>query len=372
MDWVFSLSLYTIICLISYEIIRYQYMLYTKRGGLKKNNRKLYLFSMIFISGLYTYYNWYITNLHGSLTKDRLNYQAEFLGYRSCGSIGLQCIFDIVHDFNGNIYVVFYITTFICIFITLLAYCCFENADYKMWLLLMTSEWFFYTVGLLKQCYAIAFAALFFSYIFKQSNKKNNIIIILCAILAFLFHVSGAILFPVYIMVRGKNLKNRKTKLLLLSVVLGIIFFKPILILSATILRDITPILSNKIIQYMVDESTGSNGSVLSVIKWIQLYYITFIGLLYRKYLSNKIADYNKYLVVAFISSGLVLLSMFSYWFNRFRPMFCIPVFVLFILINKNIKTVTSRYINSFIVYGSGIIVFVRWFVLNYIKYGGF
>ena len=377
MDWLASLSLYTGICLVTYYLVRYESIRYANNTqnqvGFRKRRCKIKATTMVAIAAMFTLYNVYITTSHGVLSQDRQNYAAEFAGERSVGSTGLQWIFDLVHFFHGDIYTVFYLSTFICVFITLIAYRKSKVADYKLMTLLMASEWIFYTVTTLKQCYSCAFAALFFIYVFRKSNVKNNVICIALAVAAFTFHSTGAILFPIFAAVRINKRNGKRTAFLLFLVFFSILCLRPILLITAEITGSFFPILASKISHYMIEGEGAGEVSIFATIKWMPYYYTAVMGFAYRKGMKKEVDGYDNYLIITVIASGLALFSMVSYWFYRFVSIFYIPVFIYFLLLNNSGHRKRSEWImNSLIVYGSAILVFTRWFILSYLNFGGF
>lgn len=305
------------------------------------------------------------------LSRDRTNYAYEFTGARSVGSPGMQVLFEVVDYLGGDIYTVFYITTFTYVFLMLLAYRKWESANYKIFGLLIFSEWIFFSIITLKQSYACAFAALFFAYISEMKNKKDSYIALIFAILASLFHISGLILFPIYFATCMKKMSKLKSNLIVAISLLLMFNLKNIVIIFGALLDGVLPMYSKRIISYFVEEDVTGDGALYSFVKWMPFYYITFISFLYRKK-NRESNSYNKLLIISVIASLLVLFSIVSYWFNRFRGIFYMPVFVLYFMANNQTSNGNARRINDLIVYGAQATVFLRWFILNYINFGGF
>lgn len=359
-----SLLIYAMICIFSYFIIKEQYL------KQEQSKTKINYMSMLSVSILFTLYNVYLTKSHGILSLDRGNYLFEFQGYRYVKSIGLQWIFDIVHLIGGNIYTVFYLTTFLCVLLSLIAYKKADFADYRIFPLLMMSEWFFNTVTLLKQCYACAFAMLFFAYVLKPKTPKNIILSLIFAIVAFLFHTSGVILIPVFIAINFKQMKEWWTIVALLLLFIITFLLRPILLISSNVIADISPILAEKIIHYFIEGDTS--GSAFSIVKWIPFYYIVFMGIIFKDTLKDKIFNYNKFLIVSAVAACMALFSANIYWFYRFLFLFYLPAFSYYIMMNSTLRKEENKLINNCVVYGVSGVVFVRWFILMYINCGGF
>lgn len=376
MDLFISLSAYLLVCSISYIIIKKQYVRYDFRGGYQVHrNKKLSNVSLVVISALFTLYNILITTMRGFLSGDRLNYSEEFLGWKKTDSSGLQCIFNVVEALGGNIYWVFYLTTFVCVLITLIAYRKSKILDYRLFAILFVSEWLFFTITALKQCYVNAIAALFFVYLFEElkgQKTKNDIMCIALSLIAIWFHSTGAVLFLIYLVVKVYRIKPKSGKVLLGAIVVSFAFFEPILMLIGNVVSGIIPILAQKINQYLAEGYRAGDGSVLTIIKYIPFYYVALLGLLYRERMKNVIKNYDSYAIVAMIAAELLLFSAKIYWFLRFAGVFYVSVFWLFWLINQNIQSSQNRLINKAIVIGSEAFFFFRWFVLCYINFQGF
>ena len=367
--------LYIIISLVSLCIVRYQYLRFCRHNNQESNiktENKISYLAIIFISFLFTILNVVSTRLSSVYGSDRSNYAYEFTGARSVNSIGLEFIFKVVKSFHGNIETVFYLTTFICMFLTLVAYKKSLKADYKVFMLLLTSESVIYTFTALKQCYACAFACLFFIFAIEDRTKKGAILSFICAGLAFIFHTSGAILFPIMIILRIKKLSAKKRMLLIALSITSIVFLQPILIVFNKVIGPIFPILSYKIELYMVQGNDNEGVSAIAFIKYLPVYYIALLGIVKRKYYSILIENYNRYLIVAIIGAGLVAYSVVSYWFSRFTGIFYLPIFIFYNLINSKSKIKSNGLINNIIVYGAGSVVLIRKILLIFINYGAF
>ena len=172
------LFLYFLICIISSLFINADYKRYRSNG---RSKVKIKISSMIIIATLFSVLNWFITVYisNGVLGSDRLNYNVEFQGVRSVGSPGLQWIFDIVLRLGGDIYWVFYLTTFITCYLTLVAYRRSQMATPKFMVLLFVSEYIFFTFTGLKQAYAVAFSYLFFVNAIENKTLKGNVLCII-------------------------------------------------------------------------------------------------------------------------------------------------------------------------------------------------
>lgn len=368
-----SICIYIILSIFIYYIAKYQYLRAEYyRIILEKEKKKLSYIAIIIFAVLLTMYNIFCTISVNEMGYDRKNYEIEFGGYRSPKSVGLQLIFTFVKILGGDIKTVFYLTTFICVLLTLLAYRKSKMTNYRILLLFLLSEWVFYTFTALKQCYACAFATLFFVYIIEDNSKKGIFISLLLAILASAFHTAGFILFPIFFIFLSKKMPAWKTSILIWTIVVGICLLDPILIFVARLTKTILPILSDKILLYMESGLFVEGASVFSFLKWFPFYYITIMGIYYKKKMIKVIPGYGKYLIASVIASGLAIFSIKAYWFYRFLPLFYMPVYILFDAINAQLQIQINKQFNKIVVYGGSAVVLYRWLALIYINYGTF
>lgn len=365
---------YILICSISYIFLKNDY----KNSKRSLNNSrvlpKLRMSSIILISCLFTFYNWFVTSVisHNLLGSDRVNYEAEFLGERSVGSPGLQLIFDIVKRLGGSIYSVIYITMFICIFITLIAYKKCKKSTPALILLFFVSEYVFFLFTALKQSYSTAFACLFFANFIDGDTKKSDYLCLFDMCLSILFHSSGMILIPLFLLKKMKTNKNKYFKILVLLLVIVTIFLPEIMVLVNNSLGSVMPILSSKIDKYFIAHNEIEDSQWIAVLKYIPFAYIPFWGLLNRKYYQKSHKNFDLLLISSITGGLIVIYSIYIYWFSRFRFTFILPVFYLYDLMGLYYNNKSNRLINNIIVYGGTIFVTMRNIFLIFIKYGAF
>ena len=359
----------------SYWLIKRNYITYSENidyGNPKA--KKLRIFSIIAISSLFTLINWFATTVlaNNVLGSDRLNYSIEYSGSRSVQSPGLQFIFDIVSKCGGDIYEVFYITTFLTVFITLIAYRRSKFTSPKLITLLLVSEYVFFSFTGLKQSYAAAFSFLFFVNAIEDKTKRGLILCVFDIVLAILFHSSGYILIPLLIILRIGRENKKKFYFITCAAVLCLVFLPNIMQFISSHVGSFLPILSFKIEKYFGNISGGLDNQWSAIIKYISFFYISILGVLNRKRFKYVINEYDSLLLVAVIGSLVVLYSMFSYWFQRFRYSFYFPVFLLYDLIDRNEEFKGNRVINDVIVIGGSLLVTTRKILLIFKNFGAF
>ena len=367
MNFVVTTLLYIIIAILSVIFVN---------KNIKNNKLKISLLAIFIISILFALYNLFCTELslivHNGQYKyyDRNNYLIEFLGLRKT-SLGLTMVFELVKFFSNNFKVVLYLSTFLSCFITFLAFKKSKDSNTYSLIFLFLTDFVFCTFFALKQCYTCAFSSLLFVLFFQEKFKYKDLICIILVILSCLFHTSGFILIPIFIFL--KIFENKKINPYIFGGLLLLLFLvlEPLLNLIAFFTTNILPSISNRIIGYFNNGISFKNiNSVF--IKGFPFYYITFLSFLNYKKLNKKILHYDKYCVTSIITSFFYLLSAFSYWMYRFTWLFYLPVGILFGIITKEEKKLKIKIFNCILVYGSMIILLIRWLFLIYKNFGGF
>lgn len=372
---ILMMVVYGLASFFSYWLIKQNYITYSAKifyGNPKAN--KLRIFSIISISSLFTFINWFATAVlaNNVLGSDRLNYSIEFSGSRSVLSPGLQFIFDVVKKCGGNIYGVFYVTTFLTVFITLIAYRRSKLASPKLITLLLVSEYVFFSFTGLKQSYATAFSFLFFVNAIEDKTKRGLILCVVDILFAILFHSSGYILIPLLIILCIGRKNKKRVYFIICVVMLCLVFLPNIMQFVSIRFGSFLPIFSLKIDRYFGDTFGGLDSQWFAIIKYFPFFYISIWGVLNRKRFKYVVNEYDSLLLVAVIGSLVVLYSIFSYWFHRFRYSFYFPVFLLYDLIDRNEELKGNRIINDMIVIGGSLLVTTRKILLIFRNFGAF
>lgn len=369
-----SILIYTTFVIFSCIIINFQYnkLICCKMRNSSERTTKISMVAIIFISIIFTLYNIYITYNSVSLGGDRLNYTINFNGIRKSSSLGLEFVFEVVRMMSGSINKVFYITTFICVFFTFLAYRMSKDAMPSTIFLLFMSQFIFSTFVNLKQCYTSAFASLFFVIAIHEKGAKDRLLCIILIALACLFHPTGFILIPLYLIIRSKIRGNKKNLIYVLLIII-FVFFEEFMHVASVLVEPFIPSLAFKLKQYLSsDIFTPNDASVFAFIKGLPFYYIVMLGFIKRDRLKTKICNYDKYLIISTVGASLYLASVYQYWLSRTIYLFYMPIFTFFTLIMKNTNYRTNRMIHWFIVGGGSVLFTYRFLALIYINYGGF
>lgn len=316
-------------------------------------------------------FNYYSTSISAGMGSDRKNYLFDFNGFRSA-SVGLDIVFAIVKFFSGDIYTAFYLTTFLCCLITFYAYRKLPDADYNTILFLLSTNFVVFTFTGLKQCYACAFAALFFAFAFRERTKRNVIVCIILIIVASMFHSTGFILVPVYMFILFSPRKSGYINLTIILLILVAIFIQPISLVVARVVEGPFPQLASTITQYLGSESSfGTQELNITALQGFPFYILIVLGLLNRKMISKVEPRYDMYLVLAALGGLFYILSFFSYWMSRFSSIFFIPMGILYAM-NMKYMSRNNRLVISALIVVFELILTLRSYLLVYSLWGGF
>lgn len=359
-----------IYCLLLYIVFTMTSVLLLPR--VKKNKIVKFVFLIIF-STLFTLINVYCTSNSVQMGGDRYNYLLAFFGSKTT-SVGLAYLFSLIRVFSNNINTVFYFTTFMTCFFMFWSFLkCKDTDGHTLLFLLLTNIIFFSFTGL-KQIYTCILLFIVYCIYFNSTMRHKHFLNIILIVVSCLFHTTGYIMIPIYIILILYEKKEFKINKYLWIMVLFLIFFEPTLLFIAKSLGNVVPTLSNKILDYFGESSlhVDDGNSVLSFIKGFPFYIVSFVGLLKAKKLSLEVKDYDKYLFLSIIGSVLYFCSFFSYWFHRFTVLFYFPIGILFSILLKNINKGKDKLLFALLIYGSELIILIRWLYLIFANYGGF
>jgi len=337
-----------------------------------RHNIKMPIFTALVISSLFTLFNVYVTTHSVAIGSDRQNYILNFNGYRSTPSIGLRFVMDFVHLTGGDIQTLFYITTFVTTFITLIAYRLSKKANPYVFYLLCITQYFLGTLTALKQCYASAFAVLFLVFILEYNSQKSRLAAILCVTLSCLFHPAGYILIPIYIIVATEKRRKSIAPYIFILLVIGL-FFNKFMVAAAMLLRTTVPSLASKILEYFSESSNSVQENInYSFLKGIPYYIIVLIGLVRRRDLRERIEHYDDYLIIVGTGAFIYLVSIYNAWLVRFVYFFSFVSFTFFSQLLKTMEIKENIIILNIVVQISLILITYRFLYLVYKLYGGF
>lgn len=338
-----TLFLYTICWMLSYKIISTRYNS-LKHKSIKNNiytysaeetPAKMTFLMIVIISTLFTLHNYYVTTALSYMSGDRVNYLQNFDYGRESPSLGLTAIMIVIQLFGGDFNALLYFTTFISLFITLLAYRYSKEATPLSLLLLMLSQYVQMTYDGIKQSYASAFATLMIVILLKERNMMRDIICVLLMTIAIVFHPAGYVLVPIYLFVRF--LKKYKPRKILIILLLVSIVFVPLLRLFSDLFSSIVPMMSEKINEYFGEEYSSNHSAVMSIFKGVPFYIISYYGIHYRYSLVSKIENYDGFCFIAILCSFMFLMNIYDLWMSRFTYFFQFVTYIFWgILLIQN------------------------------------
>ena len=379
MDVVISISFYILAIVITYGLVNRRYRYSLSRGYIDDGSdselkvQKITITLIILIGLLFVLYNVLVTKINPSTTSDRRNYTLNFYGYRASPSAGLTFIINIIRMFSSNVEVLFYVTTFISMVITLWAYKISKEATPNAVLFLLATQYVFFTFAGLKQSYANALAAICIVLALRNKGIKDTIFGIISIIAAIWFHHTGYFLIPLFVMLKIK--KTRKTIIwFFVFMVFIVLFLEPILVRTASLISPFATTFSGKIVEYFGE--TSSEGlqteGALTFIKGFPFYVITIVGCIKRKKLIDAIDNYDNYLFISGILSFIYLATVYNGWVYRLSYFLYLPVGIFYGQIMQYYHKHNNKLIIDAVVFGATFILTIRFVVLMYINYGGF
>lgn len=334
-------------------------------------HKKMPVWCIVVIALLFSLYNYVITTEAGMYGGDRTNYLANYLGYRSSESSALNAIMSFSRSLGLDYNIFLCLVTFINTAITLTAYRLSKDANPYAFYLLCLTQYFFISLTAIKQVFAFSLATVFFVLVTEYNTMRSRVTCIIIAIVASLFHTTGFILFPLFIVLTRK-IKIKGVLIFFSLLVLFMLFFGQIIRIIQKIVSPVIPSFGNKLQQYFADTGSSVEGGGIHYIKGLPFYFIVGFGILARKRLVQLIDNYDKYLIIAGTGATLFAVSYYSYWFMRFIYLFIFSSVVFWTKISKKISNFNDRVLANFVVQGGFAVITFRLLYLVYSIYGGF
>lgn len=361
-----AIFLYLIIVIIIYYPVKLRA---SKIKTSDSNNTIISTFGILLASVLFSWFNKYVSFGKTISSGDRLNYLQDFNG-RLTGYIGFDTFLKIAHCLTDNFYYVLYAVTFICCFTVLYAVkVSFDSTPGSLFILLCT-PFILDTFSGLKQVFACAFAAIMFSEFSKPVSIKRDVVCIISIVFACLFHTSGYLLIPIYLVLRLSNYINYR--IAIVSIIAIALFLQPVLLFVADHTASIFPTLSIKLNEYFSEgASQETDGSTIAFIKGLPYYIATVLGLLNRDK-NNKDSKYDMYLLLLCIGSVSYACSLASYWLIRLISILYFPISIAIYKVISSETNAKYRLYEYVIVVGSLLFFTLRSLSLNIYNYGGY
>lgn len=295
------------------------------KNGSKKN--KFGIVSIIIISCLIGYYSLICGRI--PYAGDRYNYAFRFVSdtyayFVKTESIGLYWLESFLHLFTYNPDVLFFIVAFLYSLITLLAYKYNDKSMPIMLLILGLSSYISFGFYMLKQCLAIALIALSFS----AYSRNKKILFLILNILAICFHESTWIMIPFYLILKLSENRHIRNMIYILFIIF-VFFFSQINSVIISVFVHFIPSIGVQLSYYLT--SSGSlltSINLMTALKGLPFYFIFLFSVYKSKLLSNKIENFNKYMMMCFLICIMTILSSYMYWMFRFAIFLYFPVFI--------------------------------------------
>ena len=364
-----SIAIYLLICIV---FIGFAHNSYRRSIRIGKPQKKLSFFVIIVTSFFFALLNRFNT-LPGMYGSDRINYLQDFNGRLTAYSSFDWYLQSLKKVTGGSFDLTLYITTFICCCVLLCVYkYCKYTSPYTLMFILSTNFVFFTFTGL-KQSIAAVFANVFFLIIL--SDKRNVITDIVCwiAILfACSFHVTGYILVPLYFILRLNYRNNKRSLRILILFLISILFMRQILLGLAYVSGSILPLLSNKITEYLAEDTQQTTEGTLAVLKGVPYYALALYAFKRRNKYVNRIPKFDQLFILSVVVALLAFSTIISYWFSRFTVLFVFPAGVLFGQMIKESDNKVDKHNLEILVLIPMLFFTLRSVLLVYVNYGGY
>lgn len=366
-----TILLYSVIVFAIYGVFVRKY----EQISVIESQGKIHFLFIPFFSLIFALFYFILTEMSGKVGKwggDLANYYYK-LENNLPTSEGLDFLYGLLRNINFSFVDFLFFTTFVCTLLALSSFRKCSNVTPVAILFFLCTDFVFLTFAQLKQCYACAFACLFFSDIMEKSLRLKNVRCFFWAVLASSFHTTGYILFPILILMNVLE-KKKNSFILIMFIFICLLFVaKPLLIIFSGLSQSVLPVVSLKIAQYFIEEnSIAEGGSALTFIKGAPFYFITLWAFVRKKNYSDIISNYDGFLFVSVIGSVLYLFSIESYWMFRFTAIFYFPMAVFWGKLFELEQNLFDRYFLAFLVFATAVIVRFRHIILMYLNYGGY
>ena len=351
----------------------------------------------VLFSVLYTLYNVYCTKTGENMGGDRFNYSFEFEEGRKT-SIGLTLVFKIVKSFSGNIFDVFYITTFLYVFTCIYVFIYGSGNNKAALTFFVLTDAIFFSFTALKQIYACMFTSVCFMLLTtKKRCIKRSVVCWILIFLSCIFHDSAIVMIPVYLgaLFVEQDKGSFRIKYVLIVLAVFFVLFDKIAILCSELLSPLIPDIAAKIKGYFTTSRYEAGASSFAFIKGAPFYAAFIYGTIKRDDFIGKIENYDLYLYLSALAAGMYFCMIYSYWMYRATAFFYVPVAIfcgkLREQLNSTDRKMLSEQLNGeeknilqnqysreesiifdISIYFTMFVILLRWIILIYRNYGGF
>lgn len=333
----------------------------------KQGKRKIGMLTILALSSLV---GWYATICSQQpLSSDRGNYAMRFVNnWQAPWTTGLNALADFLHMFTNDADALFFMVSFLCVALTLIAYRLNENASRESLLLYVCGGLIMDSFCLLKQAPAVAFGTI--SIVLLLRRKYPSSLFMLA--LAISFHESALILIPVYAMLLSSGSKTMRYASLAIMI-LTLLAFSGVSRVVFEFIERWLPDLTEEVGAYRAEGGAMKHSqNLFTAIKGLPYYLILFRGMKMRGVLRLQIAHYDKYLILAGFASLTSLLSAYMYWMFRFGLYCYVPLCFFAAELYKKDGNRRSASVFWWFLVSSTLFFNVRYLLQIFLLYGGF
>lgn len=248
-------------------------------------------------------------------------------------SPGLNFAYNILRPISLNpnfLYFVFYV---VYMGLTLIAYRFYKSAKPQALLFLLCSLYPIFGFYALKQCIANVFVLLAFVVYFNLHERRKGlgktiyawsfIIVLLAGAIS--FHEAAMIVPLVFLLFVFWKYKIVRI-LGYWGIIVGLVCIAPLFNYIFGSIGSLSENLAQQTANY--DAGLGFTGNILTGIKGLPFYIITYIAIKYRRVYHASVGNYDKYLLLSILVSCFHVCSIYNYWLFRFALFFYFPVMV--------------------------------------------
>ena len=331
-----ELDAYNMFIIYSIKIVIYFVLFYCvhKTAKTHRNKNKFPGYAIIGYAILFGIYAILVGN--PVPTSDRYNYGIRFMdpGWNiSSESIGLNFLYDVLRPISLNPDFLFFSVEAIYVAIALLAYRCYKGARSESLLFLFSSTFPIFGFMGLKQAVSQGIITVVMALYFSLAQERNiaykfflDLLMLVLMISAILFHETSLVV-PLILFFTAFWKYKLVRFVGYIAMVSGLLAFGYILNTFLLQVGDISEELASQTEHYQ-NSDDGFTGSVLTIVKGVPFYIISFIAIRNRRKYVHIIDNYDKYLFLSLFISCAVAASAYNYWMFRFAFFFYLPVFV--------------------------------------------
>lgn len=323
-------------------------------------------------------FGWLSLQYGAEVELDRVRYAGHYEGGYdvSYNSWGLNWYFEFCRSLGLGTEGMFQVFSTFCFLVILVSYNLSRQATPLALLLLLMSQCFVFCFSIIKQgiSESLVMVALVLLFNIVYQEKRSATVALMVAIVlltgvAIIFHEAAYIMIPVLLMLAMWN--NKAVRVVgYVGIAFGLVAFGWLRSQYAAHIGNYSETLAEQSAAYVQGPTVVKN--LLEAGKGIPMYIVAAVGVAGRKWMGEKIENYDRYLCLAVLCSAIYLVSVVVVWYARFAYYLLFPVYVF---AAQMIKTSREEGRRPWWLYGAvavAIILQVRNFILYFVNFGGF